>query len=63
MSNRLPLRDRFYRPPVSEGLICKICGDLYDEDESADEDLDGYCSEECGFKDRKIDGAEARWGR
>lgn len=51
---------RFYRPPVSEGLVCKLCGGSYDEDEPADETLKGYCSEECEHKDRKIDEAEQR---
>ena len=51
---------KFYRPPASEGLVCKFCGGLYDEDEPVDERLKGYCSEGCEYKDRKIDEAEIR---
>jgi hypothetical protein len=37
---------------------CRMCGSLYDKDDPPDEALKGYCSEDCEFRDRKVDEAE-----
>ena len=54
--------DRSYRKDhrlMAGHLFCKMCGSGYVEDEPADKELEGYCSEECARKDRQIDKADA----